>query len=260
MKDLQRYLEKNEVEIPSSNSNHVAVLVSDSKASRLESVYQNKGLPLVFLYRRGANTLDLFNLLKSELPKIKAKYQKPAFVYFWSGTCDITRKNGRYIDIRAKGESTPTNVIAAYENVRDFTLSLGCKIKFVGVPCYLVSLYNDIKGYRTPSDFLDSDAEVELQVDLLNEGIVTLNDQLGQFTLKFNCDLRNSRKKKRKGYYFELLEDGLHPGVLLAKKWLRRLEIDIVRECFQSREDAVIEVNPQEYLDFEENEHREGGN
>jgi len=46
--------------------------------------------------------------------------------------------------------------------------------------------------------------------------------------------------------------------VLLARKWLRRLEI--VRECFQSREDAVIEVNPQEYLDFEENEHRERGN
>lgn len=33
-------------------------------------------------------------------------------------------------------------------------------------------------------------------------------------------------------FFFEFLPDGLHPGFLLAQKWFRRLELDIVRDCY----------------------------
>ena len=106
-------------------------------------------------------------------------------------------------------------------------LSHNCRIKFIGVPIYLVSLYNDVK----PTVFLDSDKEVELQVDLLNKHIEEINTQLGRNTLKFNADLRDTRRGKKR-HYFELLPDGVHLSHLLAQKWLRRLELDIVRECY----------------------------
>ena len=106
-------------------------------------------------------------------------------------------------------------------------LSHNWRIKFIGVPIYSVSLYNDVKGHLNHTVFLDSDKEVELQVDLLNKHIEEINTQLGRNFLKFNADLRDTRLWKKR-HYFELLPDGVHPySHLLAQKRLRRLELDI---------------------------------
>ena len=96
------------------------------------------------------------------------------------------------------------------------------------IPFYLVSLYNDVKGHLNPTVFLDYDKVVEFQVDLLNKHTEEINTQLGRNTLKFNADLRDTRRGKQR-YYFELLYDKEHPSHLFAQKWLRRLKLDIVK-------------------------------
>lgn len=40
--------------------------------------------------------------------------------------------------------------------------------------------------------------------------------------------------------------DGLHSKRLLAQKWLRRLQFDIIKECWVNNEAFAIHVDPQE--------------
>lgn len=255
-KDLLNYLERHPLVTPTEASQAVAVLVSDSKAARLEAVRKDSSTPLIFLYKKGARTKQLVELLRSELPKILSQHQKTAIVYFWSGTCDITRKNKKYIEVRKTGSKVPDSIYEQFIRARDFVLSLNCRIKFIGLPIYLVSLYNDIRGHPYPVEFLDQDEEVEEQVNKVNDHIVALNQELSRHTLKFNADLRDNRHKNKK-YFFELLEDGLHPGELLSTKWLRRLELDIVSECYATADTIVIDQ--QEYLAFEKEEGGKNG-
>ena len=44
----------------------------------------------------------------------------------------------------------------------------------------------------------------------------------------------------------KLLTDGVHPCEVLARMWLRRLELDIVKDCFDP--ELQVAVDPQEVL------------
>lgn len=244
------FLESRPLVVPQVEARSIAVLVSDSKGIRLEQIREDTSLPLIFLYKKGATTKDLVDLLIQEFPRL-TKGHKPVTVYFWGGTCDITEKQGKYINIRGKVTDTVSSVVKELHRAKDFILGNNCRIKFIGIPIYLVSLYNDIKGHRNPTVFLDSDKEVEVQVDLLNTHIEQINQGLGRNTLKFNADLRDCRRGKKR-YFFELLSDGLHPGHLLSQKWLRRLELDIIRECYTPCD--ALEVDEQEFLSFQHGE------
>lgn len=129
-----------------------------------------------------------------KLPLLLQEYKKVLTVYFWAGTCDITQKQGKYIQIRGKTTDVIQAIVEELHRAKDFVLSQNCRIKFIGVPVYLVSLYNDVKGHRNPTVFLDSNTEMESQVDLLNQHIEHTNLQLGRNTLKFNADLRDTRR------------------------------------------------------------------
>lgn len=225
-----RFLESRPILIPHEDARSIPVLLSDSKGVRLEQLHENH-LPLVFRCKSGASTKELVDLLLLKLPLLLQEYKRSIIVYFLGGTCDTTKKQGKYIQIRGKATDVIPAIVEELHGAKDFVLSQNCRFKFIGVPVYLVSLYNDIKGHRNPTVFLDADTEVESQVDLLNQHIEQINLQLGRNTLKFNADLRDTRRGKKR-YFFELLPDGLHPGCSLAQKWLRRLELDIVRECY----------------------------
>ena len=93
----------------------------------------------------------------------------PITVYFWDGTCNITKKQCKCIDIRGKSGDIIPVVIRNLHRASDFVFNRYCKIKFIGVLFYFVSLYYDFKGHLNPTICLDSDKEVEFQVDLLNK-------------------------------------------------------------------------------------------
>ena len=108
--------------------------------------------------------------------------------------------------------------------------------------CFL--LYNDVIERLIPTVFLDSDKEVEFQVDLLNKHFEEINTQLGRNSTRIWETLVVGKKR----LYFELLPDGVHSSHLLAKKWLRRLELDIVRECYLPTD--TLELDKQVFLAF----------
>ncbi|MES9883913.1 MAG: hypothetical protein ABW185_23940 [Sedimenticola sp.] len=211
-----------------------------------------QNFPLEYLYRKGATTSECYELLRSELPKIEQKHKKPAIVYVWTGTCDITRRstsnNRGTIVVRSPGDRTINSVIEIYREIISFVLQRGGRVKFIGVPTYSVTLYNKHRDPRGASEEKKADEEVNRQIQSLNTNILELNSELGRNTLKFNADLVKSRTK-RNTINFRFLTDGLHPDILLARKWLRRIQLDIVREAFASNEDEIF-VDPQELEAF----------
>lgn len=254
--DLHKFLSRNPLSLPNKNNIFVPVLLSDSKAARLAELPQE--LSIEFLYKRGASTSDCFKLLQRKFCELQSRYNKPLFVYVWCGTCDITKKTaGRYIDI-SDCSNFPSGLLHLFGQIKTFVLTRGGRIKFIGVPCYSVSLYNLHKGHPAPNSFTASDIEVVNRVAAINRGIAVLNNALGKTTLKFNADLVKSRAKKgkpRNSYNFSLLSDGLHPGQLLSRKWLRKLSLDIIKECYPSEHPAnTIAIDQQEYLAFAEQE------
>ena len=248
-RELEKFLERNKLEFPpGTEKKYISVLLSDSKGSRLQQI-DNKEVDIEYLCFPGATTAYAFEQLKLKLFPIIAKHKKPAVIYVWLGTCDITRKSGRKIEIR-RFNSECEYIIEQYKNIRDFLVKEGCRVKFVGLPVYSVSKYNQFRsGSRT--EYKAEDIEVIRQINILNEAIVELNSELSRNTLKFNCDLVVSRRGRRVTYNYSLLSDGLHPGYLLSQKWLRKLQLDIVRETFEHEDTTELSVDPQEYLEFQ---------
>ena len=248
-RDLENFLSRHQLCIPESDQSFIPVLLSDSKGNRLKISPDCADIPIEFLCQSGATTRECFTLLQDRLPDIIKKHQKPAFVYIWTGTCDITRKGKKgQIEVRSPdSDDLVERVASTFQEIVRFVLQKGGRVKFIGVPTYSVTRYNQYKSGKTLS-FQSQDAEVSRQVSILNQQICQINEQLGVSTLKFNADLVKSHKKKNT-INFNLLADGLHPSVLLSRKWLRKLQIDICRTCYTSNTDC-ISVDPQELLEF----------
>ena len=248
IKDLDNYLQRNPVYLPERENNYTCILLSDSKASRLEKLPDNlPELPLIYLYRKGGSASDLFRLIQSKLCSIQQRYNKPCYVYVWAGTCDITRKtsSGKVI-LNTFGDSSVEEIVSVYRKICDFVLENGGRIQFIGVPTYSVSIYNKWLGKGSGNEERE-DAEINRQVTLLNHKIIELNKTLGKITLKFNADLVKCRTNRQKTN-FALLSDGLHPSSLLARKWLRRLQLNIIQEVYD-REDSIV-IDQQEFIEF----------
>lgn len=80
----------------------------------------------------------------------------------------------------------------------------------------------------------------------LNQQIDDLNQSLGRNTVQFHLDILKVRGR----FNYNLLKDGIHPDSQLSEKWLRRLELDIVNECWSDATPDVLTLNvdPQELL------------
>ena len=90
-------MDKNPINIPDCPSSAVGLLVSDSKGKRLQAVQTETDFPLKFLCVSDGNTERLLGELKHHLPKFIREINKPFVVYWWTGTCDLTVKQGRFI-------------------------------------------------------------------------------------------------------------------------------------------------------------------
>ena len=113
----------------------------------------------------------------------------------------------------------------------------------------MVSLYNDVKEHLNPTVLLDTDKEVEFHVDLLKNILRKSTHCLVEMSGNSSQIRETLVEGKRSRHYFELLPDGVHASHLLAQRWLRRLELDIVRECYLPTD--ILEIDDQVFLAFQ---------
>lgn len=255
-RSLVQYLDKNPLIIPDRDSDKFALLLSDSQGKCLQKLHSNSKLPVQFLCTPGARTQSAFEKAKAELERILSDQNKPVVVYVWLGTCDITEKISHrkgWIDVRyaTEGEAT-RKIIKQYHKLQEFVFSKQGTVKFITIPTYSSVLYNKNKNHKQPDKFERSDKKISSEVNKLNEQIIELNNSLGRNTLQFHRDIiknrpnKNKNKPSRETVNWHLLKDGLHPNKVLARKWLRRLELDIVSECWSDPDFVSLRVDPQE--------------
>lgn len=249
---LNKFLEKS-VDQPIGVKTHVPVILSDSKGRYLQQFSECSGINI--WHFSGKSSAQLATELELCLP-FERKSKGPLFIYVWGGTCDLSRKRGQVCEIRCTDDSSVGIIISNYEKIATIAKQHNCKIRFLHTPTFSLSEYNKKLRNKNWVDYIAQDCEVHRQISVLNVEIDKLNDRLGLFgTPKFNLDLVCSRggtnRRRRYSFNFKLFTDGVHPGDILARYWLRKIVLLINRDCYQKveAEDILQICVSQEELD-----------
>lgn len=247
---LQNYLRANPLETPDRESDRFAILLSDSQGTKLQDICRERNFPLKFICQKGWRSKQAVDKIIADLDSIIARERKPVVLYIWIGTCDITKKISStkgYIDKRYQEFGEATNkILEQFDRIKDFIFQRQGTIKFICIPPYSASIYNRYRRHRHPERFQTTDDFIKEEVKHLNTRIQEYNTAIGRNTLKFQTDIIKTRSNNRQSIHFHLLRDGLHPKRILAKKWLRRLQLDVCNECWLDNETLSIHVDPQE--------------
>ena len=115
-----------------------------------------------------------------------------------------------------------------------------CRVTFLETPVYSIYEHSKYKG-QTDSEFKKLDNKLLSQINELNQITREINIGLNNTSPVFSTDLsrqhgKNSKTKQtpRDQYNYNLLKDGLHPGIHLSKVWLKKLELQIKKDCWEN--------------------------
>ncbi|CAG2256268.1 unnamed protein product [Mytilus edulis] len=117
------------------------------------------------------------------------------------------------------------------------------KITILETPIYSIKNWNKKQGHKNPDTFEEQDIELERQLYTLNGRIREINKRIGSHSPEFSSDISNTSKyhcgkdrklKTTRNYEFGLYQDGIHPGELLAKNWLKKISEQAKRDCWES--------------------------
>lgn len=243
---LLKQLER-QIPAPSGERTHTPVVLSDSKGKRLE---KKVGTPnetnLKWWSKSGETTQKGYNWLKNHF-KAKTRKHGQIWLYVWYGTCDLTTKNKKYIALTSETDSAIDNAAKYLTKIKELVKQYpGCKVTFLETPVYSIVEFNKDRGHKSPEDFKEQDQKLEQQVYKLNEKIRGLNKEEYTHSPLFTTDIIHNSKtiknKKtrtsttRKTFSFWLYIDGIHPGSLLAKVWLRKITQHAVNNCWETNQ------------------------
>jgi len=228
---------------PNGQKTHTPVILSDSKGKYLEKKVSNSIEKSIKWWIKSGDTCKKdFEWLETHL---KSKHRRIGniWLYVWLGTCDLTTKNKKYIALTANNDSAIDKASKYLEKIRDQVHKFpGCKVTFLEIPTYSIVEYNKHQGHKSPNDFKDQDKQLEDQVYKLNKKIRELNNSEEVHSPIFNLDLIKNAKTiknkktrnalKRKFFSFWLYIDGIHSGPNLSKVWLRKITIQLIKDCW----------------------------
>ncbi|CAG2188875.1 unnamed protein product [Mytilus edulis] len=180
---LEKYIE-NQPQYPDGFQYKTPILVSDSKGFTLRNACKEKEFPLESWSKSGATTEVLVDLIKSRIEKSIKRHQH-VIIYLWSGTCDLTKKEGRFIKLKSHSKQSiqtieeqynrAINIVSKYQNA---------EIKFIDCPLLSISNWNKYKGHKNPETYKVEDFLVTKQIQELNYKIYQLNSKLTKTSVK----------------------------------------------------------------------------
>lgn len=241
LKSLENYLERNPVIQPQTQRNRTLIVVSDSKGSRLQrNVLDIKPEnSIVWECKGGRNSFQAAQFVNANLEYYVSKYGNILLV-IWTGTCDLTqfiqksnteskyscRRRKRYIDL---SNISTSDILAQYQKIVSAAKVYGSRVQVVFLECpqYSISIWNENQGHPDFGSFKPNTETLNLQIEELNKSICKFNSENNISAPKFGLDLIKSRKSN-KSYTsikvsYSLLSDGIHPGLILSRYWLRRV-------------------------------------
>ncbi|CAC5425531.1 unnamed protein product [Mytilus coruscus] len=220
------------------------VVLSDSKGIYLQNQSDSSAIDHIrWWVKRGAKSAERVAWLRDNI-KEKIQHLGPIHIYIWLGTCDltsITDNKGR-ISLTSSDNTTVENIVDQYrEIVKILSSYTSSRVTFLSIPIYSISLWNQYKNHKDPATFNDQDIDLRHQIDKLNFEIKELNTSINSVTPNFNLDIlhnpsrltcRNTSSSPRFQYNLDLYRDGIHPDRLLSKVWLKKLKIQMRKDCW----------------------------
>ena len=205
------------------------LLITDSKGKTLENTLRKfspqTSLPFLLWEQVSAGTEKLVDYVENEIGGAVRQYG-PLQIYFWAGTCDVTKKVGNKIELRYKDNQNQSLQVVGEQFNRLQTIVQGypeVTLKFVEIPFIIISKRN---GESDPESLL-ADQRAENQVDSINLLIRQLNRNNTVNTLHFSSDCSKFRKSKggplRRSAIKVTLQDGVHPSHHTSLIWIRKL-------------------------------------
>lgn len=182
-------------------------------------------------------------------------------VLVWLGTCEITRKKGKYIYLRQYPYQFIEFTLSEYRELKRMIIQTNpsALVVFIDCPYYSISrvnnhsrlntakdgpkrpslVVNKVRGKRDVQWAAKVDKKLKDQVDYYNNHLKIIRKEVLNTPPRLSQDLVLSNKcaGDRKVKYrlnYNLLTDGVHPGRILAKIWLYkllRLAIEIQDYC-----------------------------
>lgn len=231
---IQKFLQKPLV-APDTLSRQ-AILVTSSKGFSLRrnnDLIAKFGFSIDFNCKAGARFDHTFDWITQHLSQKVRQYPRIT-LYIWIGTCDITKKVGKFISLEHHTTAEFLTYACGYidrivQFVSDFPT---VKLVFLEIPPYSIVQWNDYKGHWNPQGFTAQDTILAERVVRLNEYIHEVNSRASVTSLNFKVDLLKYRKAGREPIINRnLFKDGIHPGALLARCWMRRLVSKIFFDC-----------------------------
>ena len=239
---LLKYLSKT-FELPVDNKRLTPVVLTDSKGKYLERYCQNPlENSIKWWAKPGRNSTEGLEWLKENL-KYKIGHLDNIALYVWFGTCDLTAydKQTRFISIKDQTNETIQKVVNNYQEIAEIVKKYPeVKLTFLSIPPYSIHSWNLYQKHPDAEQFKSEDDILLKQIQELNQHIYYINSTLGTRTPNFSTDIqhrintsnKNSKKKARNQYNFQLYKDGIHPTANLAKVWLRKLSYQIKIDCW----------------------------
>ncbi|CAG2217869.1 unnamed protein product [Mytilus edulis] len=232
--------------LPHGTKNYTPIIITDSKGYNLESqASTTTERDFTWFCRKGARIRECREWLESSIDTL-IQEEGNIWVNVWAGTCDFTIKNGRYISLRTHDDSVVDDIIAEANLITQcIKAHPGSKVTILEIPLYSIVNWNwaaRISKNQIQS-FYQHDKDLEEQIVSVNRKIREVNTSNISYSPKFSSDL-TLIQKHRKGdrhrvtrrvqHRFELYFDREHPRQLLSKVWLRKIEQQIIKDCWET--------------------------
>jgi hypothetical protein len=114
-----------------------------------------------------------------------------------------------------------------------------CRVTFLEIPIFSIKEWNEHNKHKTPDQFKDQDLKLEEHVYNLNNKIRTTNVENNSHSPIFSTDIKNQKVDhhnkfiKRRSVNFNLYIDGILPGHLILKVWLKKITQQAIKDCYQ---------------------------
>ena len=212
-------------------------LVSDSKGRFIERELTPRYYGDLKIISKSGATVDDTLFHRQFMPNIRLA-TKP-IVLIWLGTCEITKKNGKFIELFANSNEKIDQIIVKYRYLKSDIQRTNrqAEVIFLACPYYSIVEWNRRKGCSDPSVYKNQDSELFSLIDYYNQKVTTLNavrtPNLSQDIIRSSKKKSASRVKYTKN--FSLYTDGIHPGNHLSLLWLHKiLKIKNQVECIEN--------------------------
>lgn len=245
LKDLRKFLDTHPIARPLNRRNRTLIIVTDSKGKRLENCVQGSypENEIVWISKGGRNSFQAAQFIKENIAHFVHRYGNILLVV-WTGTCDLTcfiqqgnfehrfyAQRTRYIDL---SNIQIEDIIIQYQEILNCTFVYGSAVQTVFLECPQYSIVNWNENHHHPQFeiFQSNNQTLQLKIEILNKAIQDLNRSNNVSAPKFGLDLVKSRKSN-KSYSttkisYGLLDDGIHPGMVLSQYWLRKIVLHLL--------------------------------